>query len=70
MNNNYKILKEGKDNKVLVEWKREKNMFYPDGKEYSVHTVSLQDNLIWGHYFRKKEDAIEYFKQYRKDGVF
>lgn len=65
MDNKYKILEEGKDNKVLVEWERGSNFYYEDGREYSVHTISLQGNLIWGHYFRKEADAREYFKQYK-----
>lgn len=65
--NEYKILEQGIDNKVLVEWDRGCDIFYKDGKEYSVHTVSLMDNLIWGHYFSNITDAVNYFSKYRKD---
>lgn len=64
MNKKYTILEEGKDNKVLVKWDRGEN-----GVEYSVHTLSLNDELIWGHYFMGDiESAVNYFKQYKKDG--
>lgn len=59
----YKIILEGKGNKVLVVWERPKNSFYPNGKEYSVHTLTNNDELIWGHYFTDKRQAILYFKE-------
>lgn len=62
----YKILEEGIDNKVLVEWNRQKCSAYPLGKEYSVHTMN-DGFLIWGHYFNDLKDAEEYFKVYRKE---
>ena len=61
----YKILKRGRENRVLVEWVRENKLIYKDGKEYSVHTLGLDKNLIWGHYYLKLEDAEEHFKQYQ-----
>lgn len=59
----YKILKKYKDERVLVEWKREKDFFFPDGVEYSVHMLSLAGNLICGRYFKNKENAEEYYKK-------
>ena len=59
----YKILKNYKDERVLVEWKREKDFFFPDGVEYSVHMLSLAGNLICGRYFKNKENAEEYYKK-------
>lgn len=54
--NNYEILEEGKDDKVLVKWNRE------NGIEYSVHTWNLdKTELIWGHCFNDINDAKEYF---------
>lgn len=55
----YKILEQGKDDKVLVEWNRSW------GKEYSVHTQT-DNGLIWGHYYTNREDAEEYFAQYKR----
>lgn len=63
--NNYKILKEGKDDKVLVEWERA-NIYPYYGKEYSIHTRISEDSLIWGHYFLRFEDADRYFKKVTK----
>ena len=48
---------------ALSEWL--KVTVYKDGKEYSVHTLGLDKNLIWGHYYLKLEDAEEHFKQYQ-----
>lgn len=54
---NYKILKEGRNDKVLVEWKR------PTRIEYSVHTWNYdKTELIWGHYFNSIDVAEEYFE--------
>ena len=57
---NYKILKEGRNDKVLVEWERQNSYPYY-GKEYSVHTLSLNGELIWGNYFLNLEDAEKFF---------
>ncbi|GAA0093027.1 hypothetical protein UT300009_30570 [Paraclostridium bifermentans] len=59
----FTILKEGFDNKVLVEWYREKSTTFPTGREYSIHTKS-QFGLIWGHYYKDKELCFEDFKKY------
>ena len=55
----YKIMEKGRENKVLVEWDRGYN------KEYSVHTLSLNDELIWGHYYTDEDSARRYFNQYK-----
>ena len=60
----YKILQKGTDGKVLVEWTRQKSDFYPEGKEYSVHTVGFHGGLVWGHYFKTFNEAKKYFKPY------
>lgn len=58
----YKILKENKkSNKVLVAWKTNLSVF-KDGYEYSVHTKTIDNDLIWGHYFMDKKSAKRYFK--------
>lgn len=55
--NEFEIIKEGKNDKVLAKWNRETRV------EYSVHTWDLnRTGLIWGHYFDNLEDAEEYFK--------
>ena len=58
-NKKYEIVEEGMSHKVLVKWFRNKRI------EYSVHTISINDELIWGHYFDDYENASEYFNQYR-----
>ncbi|MEG1142724.1 MAG: hypothetical protein RSE41_09845, partial [Clostridia bacterium] len=58
----YEIIESGMENKVLVKWTSESNK---EWKEFSVHTLSLQNNLIWGHYFTNFMDANVYFNQYR-----
>lgn len=58
------ILKHGRDGKVLVKWTSKDK--FPNGtyEEYSVHTISYNNNLIWGHYFNTLESAQDYFSQY------
>ena len=53
----YEIVKKGKNNKVLVKWYR----CY--GCEYSVHTLTDDDELIWGHYYKELKDAKDYFEK-------
>ena len=63
MENRYKILEEGKEDRVIVQWLD--NTYTP----YSVHTYGFnKDGLIWGHYFETLEGAEEYFVEqgYRK----
>ena len=56
MERQYEILKEGRNNKVLVKWYRNTRV------EYSVHTWDLnKEGLIWGHYFDFLSEAEEYF---------
>lgn len=55
----WEILEKGKNDKVLVRWSR----CY--GSEYSVHTLTSDGELIWGHYYNEKEDAEKYFEQYK-----
>ena len=59
----YKILKQHKDERALVRWEREKDFFFPEGVEYSVHMLSLAGNLICGKYFTRLEDAESYFEE-------
>ena len=66
----YRILEKGIYGKVLVEWTRQQSDFYPEGKEYSVHTVGFHGGLVWGHYFKTLDEAKEYFKQYKIDSKF
>lgn len=63
---NYKILKKYKDERVLVKWEREKNFFFPEGVEYSVHLLSLTGNLICGRYFNTLENAESYYNEVTK----
>lgn len=63
---NYKILKQHKDERALVVWEREKDFFFPEGVEYSVHMLSLRGNLICGKYFKRLEDAENYFNEVTK----
>lgn len=57
MTNEYTILKEGTNDKVLVEWNR------GERKEYSVHTKGCNGGLIWGHYFTTYKEALEDFNK-------
>lgn len=65
----YKIIEFGIDDKVLVEWDKSNDSAYQfvtgSDKEYSVHTKT-ENGIIWGHYYRKREDAEEYFSKYRR----
>lgn len=65
MKNNYKILNTHGD-KVIVEWERKNCSFYPNGVEYSVHTL-INDELYYGVYCIDLDDAKECF--YKKTGV-
>ena len=58
----YEIIESGLYNKVLVKWTSESNK---DFLEFSVHTLDLNNDLIWGHYFNRYLDASMYFNQYR-----
>lgn len=56
----YEILKRTWNKKVLVKWT------LPNRVEYSVHTLTDDDELIWGHYYNSYEDAKEYFEEVTK----
>lgn len=56
----YTILKHGSDNRVLVQWHREKSTMFPDGKEYSIH-INTPFGLICGNYYISKDICFEDF---------
>lgn len=56
----YTIIKEGVDNRVLVQWHREKSTMFPDGKEYSIH-IKSPFGLICGNYYIDKDICFKDF---------